>query len=143
MPPIEVPGHAAFPSGHATQSHLAALLLAKVMPGAAKEVLDRAKLPKLADEAKPHLDPATGDPLLDAATLKPLDLGAAAAATGLSPALGPLQRMAERIARNREVLGLHYPSDSEAGRELAELSFRLLNKCDTVTQLFKGAQAEW
>jgi hypothetical protein len=35
------------------------------------------------------------------------------------PGISPLQQMAARIARNREVLGLHYPSDSKAGRQLA------------------------
>ena len=32
MPPIEVPGHASFPSGHATESLLISLCLAQVMP---------------------------------------------------------------------------------------------------------------
>jgi hypothetical protein len=35
----------------------------------------------------------------------------------------PLRDMAVRIARNREVLGLHYPSDSEAGERLAYRAF--------------------
>ena len=37
----------------------------------------------------------------------------------------PLERLAQRIARNREVLGLHYPSDSVAGRQLAEQTFAM------------------
>jgi membrane-associated phospholipid phosphatase len=106
MPPIEVPGHAAFPSGHSTQAHLVALCLAEVMPAAMSKAAN----------------PATGN---------------------ADPALGPLQRMAERIARNREVLGMHYPSDSAAGKLLAELSCPLLMKCKTVSTLVERAQSEW
>jgi membrane-associated phospholipid phosphatase len=47
-------------------------------------------------------------------------------------AAGPLDRMAQRIARNREVLGLHYPSDSLAGRFLAAGALVLLNTCPTI-----------
>jgi hypothetical protein len=92
MPPIEVPGHASYPSGHATQAHLVALILSEVLP---------------------------------------------------RPAKLPLRLLAERIARNREVLGLHYPSDSRAGAKLAEASFRLLLKCPTVQAMLKAARQEW
>jgi hypothetical protein len=34
--------------------------------------------------------------------------------------------LADRISRNRELAGLHYPSDTEAGRELAAKIFPLL-----------------
>jgi len=51
--------------------------------------------------------------------------------------------MAQRIARNREVLGLHYPSDSEAGKIIATASFNLLKKCKTVTDLMADAYQEW
>jgi hypothetical protein len=50
----------------------------------------------------------------------------------------PLQRMAQRIARNREVLGLHYPSDSAAGKLLAEESFKILMQCDSIKNSTKG-----
>jgi membrane-associated phospholipid phosphatase len=51
--------------------------------------------------------------------------------------------MAQRIARNREVLGLHYPSDSAAGKILATESFALLKTCKTVTELITAAKNEW
>jgi hypothetical protein len=95
MPPIEVPGHASYPSGHATQSHLVALILGEVMPE------------PLAGRSK------------------------------------PLWLLAKRIARNREVLGLHYPSDSIAGTMLAQASFRLLRKCGTVRAMSEAAAQEW
>jgi membrane-associated phospholipid phosphatase len=85
LPPIDPPGHASFPSGHSTQAHLIARVLAQVMPNAVRNSYD-----------------AGNNPL------------------GLNNS--PLFRMAERLARNREVLGLHYPSDSAAGRRLAELA---------------------
>jgi len=60
-----------------------------------------------------------------------------------NPALPPTQAMAQRIARNREVLGLHYPSDSQAGKALAEFTFPLLMACDQVSDILAAARAEW
>jgi hypothetical protein len=56
-----------------------------------------------------------------------------------------LERLAQRIARNREVLGLHYPSDSKAGRKLADETFKLANSdaCPTIKSLIQAAAAEW
>jgi hypothetical protein len=87
MPATDVPGHASFPSGHATQAYLMALMLSNVMPSAAWKAFD----------------PSTAIEIIDS--------------DGLST--GPLFRLAERIARNREILGLHWPSDSRAGKVLA------------------------
>jgi hypothetical protein len=102
MPPIAPPGHASFPSGHATQARLIARCLEKVMPAA--------------------IIPA-------------------------NPEDGPLRRMAGRIARNREVLGLHYPSDSVAGKTLADLTFALMTPLMTpptkVGHLITVAKTEW
>jgi hypothetical protein len=92
MPPIDPPGHASFPSGHATEAYLLSLCLKKVMPVAAKK---------------------------------------------------PLNRLAQRVARNREVLGVHYPSDSAAGKELAAQTFALLMTCSTVKELIREARKEW
>jgi membrane-associated phospholipid phosphatase len=87
MPPIAVPGHASYPSGHATQSALLSLLLSQVMP---------------AEVGQPTIyDTITSRPSL-------------------------LEKLAERVARNREVLGLHYPTDSQAGRLLAGQVYALL-----------------
>jgi hypothetical protein len=103
MPPIEVPGHASFPSGHATEAYLISFCLERVMPVAVNRRYD------------------TGDPYSTA-----------------------LRRLAQRIARNREVLGLHYPSDSRAGLELAQGTFRILRRCPTIRDvIIPQARREW
>ena len=60
----------------------------------------------------------------------------------------PLRRMADRIARNREVLGMHYRSDSEVGEKLAENSFEILKRCKSLDpndaeSLVAKARSEW
>jgi membrane-associated phospholipid phosphatase len=101
MPPIEVPGHAAYPSGHATESYLLAGMLGVIVPSAATPT------------------------------------------TPTDPDSTPLRRLAERVARNREVLGLHYPSDSKAGKYLADQTLPLLLQCPSVVGLVPTAQGEW
>ncbi len=114
LPPIDVPGHPAFPSGHATESLLIALCLEQVMPSAASTPMN---------VAAPDNPPPP------------------------NPGISPLQQMAARIARNREVLGLHFPSDSKAGWLLAEKSFAILMQCqsisDPVNGLIAKAKSEW
>ena len=116
LPPIDVPGHASFPSGHATESLLIALCLEKVMPAAVRS---------------PAGPPPPPPPL-------PF------------PGNSPLQQMAARFARNREVLGLHFASDSKAGRLLAEESFKILMRCKSIYDpahpkdgILAKAAAEW
>ena len=87
VPPIEVPGHGSYPSGHACEAMLVALILEQVLPE--------------------QIIPA------DAET-------------------GPLRLMARRIARNREVLGLHYPSDTRCGFRIAARCLPLFLACPTV-----------
>ena len=72
LPPLEVPGHASFPSGHATQAHLFARCAKDMLPVGQQ--------------------------------------------TGMGIVLNAL---AARIARNREIAGLHYKSDTLAGEYLA------------------------
>src|SRR5262249_44046104 len=68
LPPIQVPGHASYPSGHSTQAHLIAECVKLVLPSSVKPALSY-----------------------------------------------DLDQLAQRIARNREIAGLHYKSDSDAG----------------------------
>jgi hypothetical protein len=77
LPSIPMPGHASWPSGHATQAWLKALCMEHVLQG----------------------------------VLSASDLGAVSS---------NLRTLAIRVARNREIAGLHYPTDSDAGRMLAD-----------------------
>jgi membrane-associated phospholipid phosphatase len=102
LPPIPVPGHASYPSGHSTQAHLFALCATEIL----------------------QATPGVGISLV-------------------------LTKLADRIARNREIAGLHYPSDSEAGKNLASDLFTILNNAgvmpppSTFAAAMAAAQAEW
>ena len=95
MPPIQVPGHAAYPSGHATQAYTIARVLQDV------------------------------------------------AATAVPSVIEVTTRLAQRIARGREVLGLHYPSDSAAGLFLSDQIANTFLACPTVIRLADAARREW
>lgn len=88
---IDIPGHPAYPSGHAAQSMLIALILGS-------------------------LDPANAEIYKDDA---------------------------ERIGHNREIAGVHYPSDSRAGRELASRYFDLLSAYEPFQEILEQAKTEW
>ena len=66
--------------------------------------------------------PATASAVLGANPMAPPTLPIP---PGIVPA-SLLTRLAERVARNREVLGLHYRSDSEAGKNVAAQILPLL-----------------
>jgi hypothetical protein len=95
MPPVPVPGHASFPSGHSTQAHTVAKVLRNVAAGVVLSVDD------------------------------------------------VTTRLAQRVARGREVLGLHYPSDSLAGERLATDVASAFLGCPTVVRLVAAARQEW
>jgi hypothetical protein len=82
-PPIEMPGHASYPSGHATQARLMARCVEAALPPGPDHI--RAQLGEVLDT------------------------------------------LAARIARNREIAGLHFPSDTFAGSKLADDAFNILN----------------
>ena len=106
LPPIPVPGHASYPSGHSTQAHLLAQCATAIL----------------------QATPGQGMGLV-------------------------LTRLADRIARNREIAGLHYPSDTAAGVSLASSLFSILtdenimphpvNQPSTFAEAMTAAQAEW
>lgn len=91
LPPIPTPGHAAYPSGHALQSALAAKCIATVYP-----------------------------PMTEVANA-----------------------LAGRIAFNREVAGLHYPSDKVGSYELVPQIWDHLLKCSKFNDMLSDAKAEW
>lgn len=88
---IPVPQHPAYPSGHATESYLNALLLSE-------------------------LDPKNREMYIESA---------------------------KRIARNREIAGVHYASDSRAGQELAQLYFVQLQETAWYKRIIVQARKEW
>lgn len=90
-PCIAVPGHPAYPSGHALQGYLVARVLSLMFPGQ-REAL--------------------------------MNAGA-------------------RIGREREVAGLHYPSDGAASRALGEALFARLQTKATFLGEVEAARAEW
>jgi hypothetical protein len=89
MPPIPVPGHPAYPSGHSTQAHLMALCVKHALPTGNV----RSSLGEVIDE------------------------------------------LADRIARNREIAGVHFESDSKGGENLAQSLFDILSSTALPTTL--------
>ena len=55
----------------------------------------------------------------------------------------PLLRIAQRVARNREVLGLHYPSDSEVGSFWGSKPSLIVKTGATMKALMAQAVTEW
>ncbi|MPZ32032.1 MAG: phosphatase PAP2 family protein [Rhodospirillales bacterium] len=90
-PPVPVPPHASYPSGHAMNSYLMALATAEIVP----------------------------------------DLGDAA------------ERLAQRIAKNREIAGLHFWWDSLAGKIAAENTFGLFKTLPKYIAYRDAAIDEW
>jgi hypothetical protein len=54
-----------------------------------------------------------------------------------------LTELANRVARNRELAGVHYESDSTAGAEVAEVVHDLLPQCEIFAQTYAKAEQEW
>ena len=90
QPIIQTPGHGSWPSGHATESFVAAALLTALMSGVSERGPD--------------------------------------AVVRQSQAM----RLAARIATNRTVAGVHYPSDSMAGAVLG------LGIAETIVSVMEG-----
>jgi hypothetical protein len=107
LPPFVVPGHASYPSGHATQAHLMALCSWDLLPEQTLWQKDRrAKMKE------------------------------------------KLEALATRIAYNREIAGVHYSSDSEAGKALAQeihkaILTKNLNQLDHYKNTLNNARKEW
>jgi acid phosphatase (class A) len=53
-----------------------------------------------------------------------------------------LTALADRIGRNREVAGVHYPSDTKAGKEIACAAFELLKECPIFQSVLRAAREE-
>ena len=107
LPPIPMPGHASWPSGHATQAWLKALCIEHVLKGAQSGTLTQSDLDAVSSN---------------------------------------LRTLAIRVGRNREIAGLHYPTDSDAGRKLAATIAPVLTGLDQNSWFGKAVAAanyEW
>jgi len=123
--PFGPPEHPAFPSGHSTAAHLVALCLLQV-PSIAE------LYGVVADSESPH---------------GPFRAPTPAELREPNPPECPLLWLADRIARNRERIGVHYASDSAAGRHIAIGIWEALKKkkivVPTLDRAIYRAEAEW
>jgi hypothetical protein len=118
VPPFGPPRHPAFPSGHSFLGHFIGLLLLEIPQIAA-----------IFGEEVPPLAPATPPPPAPPPGTLPPNRGQASLANVMNTQHvfnGPLLWLGDRLAKNRERAGLHYPSDSAASRFLAGAIWALL-----------------
>ena len=143
VPPWGPPQHPAFPSGHSLVAHLYALLLLQIEPVAQRfGVFDDGQA---AGRKPTHAEffGGNGSKLGYGVNMR-----------------SPLLWLAWRAAKNRERIGVHYPSDSAASRRLAaalwqalfasEADLALIKPADqpglnvpTLHSVLAKAQAEW
>jgi membrane-associated phospholipid phosphatase len=122
--------HPAFPSGHSFLGHFVALLLLEI-PALAQRfgVFDANS------DGKPGRRPKASD------------------LAGLGEIPSPLLWLSQRLAKNRERLGVHYPSDSSGSRHIAAGLWQALRPDNPNTQpaivvpsldaVMRKAAAEW
>jgi membrane-associated phospholipid phosphatase len=55
----------------------------------------------------------------------------------------PLTRLAKRVAENREIAGVHYRSDSDAGEKVAAGCLAVLKTCTLFNDILAQAKTEW
>jgi hypothetical protein len=117
VPPFGPPHHPSFPSGHSFLGHFIGLLL-----------LEIPEIAKTFGEIVPPLPPGPPVPAPAPGTPPPTR-GQAALKNVMNTAIvfnGPLLWLGNRLGKNRERAGLHYPSDSSASRWLAGALWALL-----------------
>jgi hypothetical protein len=140
IPPFGPPAHPAYPSGHSTLGHLIALLLLEI--------------PALRDRYGVF---AAFDGSLGQA-VDPNPPGGGGGQPPTNPLQGrnaihsPLLWFGQRMAKNRERIGVHYPSDSFGSRHIAAGVWRALLHdsnantgidCPTLKRVLDHAKAEW
>jgi len=107
IPPFGPPRHPAFPSGHSFLGHFVSLVLLTIPEVADRYGEDKDPLP---------IPPNSGVRMRTVRGVKPSTASVLRASEQFG---GPLLWFANRLARNRERIGVHYPSDSAFGRQLA------------------------
>jgi len=123
VPPFGPPRHPSFPSGHSFLGHFIALLLLEI------DEIAKTFGEKLVGDPPP-IPPAAPAPTPPPPTLPP-SRGQAELVYVMNTAYvfnGPLLWLGDRLARNRERAGLHYPSDSLASQWIAGALWALLTK---------------
>jgi hypothetical protein len=133
VPPFGPPGHPSFPSGHSFLGHLIALLLLEI-PAICQRygqfTGNDGSPGKAIDPETPPRNPLYGS----------------------APRRSPLLWLSQRLAKNRERLGVHYTSDSMGSRHLAAAIWRALLhetdeekaiSCPTLRSVLAKATAEW
>jgi membrane-associated phospholipid phosphatase len=130
IPPFGPPSHPSFPSGHACAGHLIALFLLEI----------------------PALQQRYGIFEKDPSTGRYRTMGVAPKKNtldGRRPVPSPLLWLAQRIAKGRERIGVHYISDSMASRHIAAgLWWALLGKrpeidSPSLRSVLSHAKVEW
>jgi hypothetical protein len=133
VPAFGPPGHPSFPSGHSFLGHLLSLLLLEIPAICHRYGLfdgDDGSPGKAIDPETPPRNPLHGS----------------------GPLRSPLLWLSQRLAKNRERLGVHYVSDSTASRHLAAAIWRALLhetdadkaiSCPTLRSVLAKATAEW
>jgi len=126
-PAFGPPGHPAFPSGHSFLGNFIALLLLEIPQVAARYGIGMQSDGSVVGKQPTWLQYQGDDP---------------------SVVNGPLFWLARRLAKTRERLGLHYQSDSSAGRHLAGGVWAALFplkqiSVPTLMRVLARARAEW
>jgi membrane-associated phospholipid phosphatase len=131
IPPFGPPAHPSFPSGHSFLGHFIALLLLEIPMLAQRHGIFDPNKPA----GTPGKAPANTNELRGRTEIK-----------------SPLLWLAQRLAKGRERLGVHYPSDSSGSRHLAAgIWYALLHEnkpdaridCPTLRTVLRHAVAEW
>ena len=106
-----------------------------------KRLYDRPRAQQLQPALMPML-PMPGHPSYPSGHMAIARLLSLVASEVLPDAKKPLLALAERVGQNREIAGLHYPSDTDAGRELADKAFAILKTCTGYVHAHEAALAE-
>jgi acid phosphatase (class A) len=55
-----------------------------------------------------------------------------------------LEKLADRITKNREIAGVHYESDGACGKRIAQRAFEILkDECDLFKETLQAAKDEY
>jgi hypothetical protein len=140
IPAFGPPEHPAFPSGHSFLGHLISLMLLEIPALRQRFGL----FEKFDGTPGGAVDPNPQSPTTSTVPVNPLH--------GRDEIKSPMLWLSQRLAKNRERLGVHYSSDSSGSRHLAgavwralfhEMDHSLRIECPTLTDVLANAKAEW